>query len=402
MYARRSFATAVVLLAGLSSLAYYAAPRIGPTSRAAAYSQKVEATETMIAAENAILDADRERSVDSQLSDDPVIAAMIGLPTSPITTDAGSLKAKVTSTNPNFAALLVDMLYKAGVRETDVVAVAYTGSFPALDIATIAAAEALGAEPVVVSSVGASTWGANDPEFTILDMESILETKGLIHHKSLAASVGGDFRVHPLEPDGRKLALEAMDRNDVLFLNASKLQDSIQQRLAIYDQEAAGRPIKAFVNVGGGLVSLGSKANGSGFNPGLTVGPERGDIEGEGLVYYMRERGVPVVNVTDIVSLAKKYRLAVNPAELPPLGEGIPWRNWTSLRIRAAIAASFVLLAAVGLRLLVLTGHGQQEFDSYFGFLPYRINSLSRKLRLRAPKPGGVAPPAVEPVDEDG
>lgn len=401
MYARRSFATTVVLLAVISSLAYYAAPRVGPTSRAAAYNEKVAAAETMLSAENAILEADRERSVDSQLSDDPVIAAMLGLPTSPITTDAGSLRAKVTSTNPNFAALVVDLLYKAGVRRGDVVAVAYTGSFPALDIATIAAAEALGAEPVIVSSVGASTWGANDPEFTILDMESLLEAKGIIHHKSLAASVGGDFRIHPLEPDGRKLAREAMDRNDVPFLNASKLQDSIQQRLAIYDQEAAGRPIKAFVNVGGGLVSLGSTANGSGFNPGLTVGPERGDIEGEGLVYYMRERGVPVGNVTDIVSLAKKYRLAVNPVELPPVGEGIPWRNWTSLRIRAGIAAALVLLAAFGLRILVLTGTGQREFDSYFGFLPYRIHALSRKLRLGAP-PTGEAPPSVEPVDEDG
>lgn len=401
MYARRSFALTVVLLAAFASLVYYLAPRVGPTSRATAYNEKVQAAETMASAENAILDADRERSIDSQLAHDPVIAAMLGLPTSPITTDAGSLTAKVTSTNPNFAALVVDMLYKAGVRRGDVVAVAYTGSFPALDIATIAAAEALGAEPVIVSSVGASTWGANDAEFTILDMESLLEAKGIIHHKSLAASVGGDFRIHPLEPDGRKLALEAMDRNDVLFLNASKLQDSVQQRLAIFDQEAAGRPIKAFVNVGGGLVSLGSAANGSGFNPGLTVGPERGDIEGEGLVYYMGERGVPVVDITDIVSLARKYRLAVNPAQLSPIGEGTPWRNWTSLRIRAGIGAALVLLAAVGLRLVVLTGSGQHEFDSYFGFLPYRIHSLFKKRGLKPTLAGGAAP-AIEPIDEDG
>lgn len=401
MYARRSFAIAVVALAAFSSLVYYAAPRIGPTSEAVAHAQKVEATQTMIAAENAILDADRERSEDSGLSEDPKIAAMIGLPTSPITTDAGSLRAKVTSTNPNFAALVVDKLYKAGVRRGDVVAISYTGSFPALDIAAVSAVESLGAEPIIVSSVGASTWGANDPEFTILDMESLLEIKGIIHHKSLAASVGGDFRVHPLQPDGRKLALTAMERNDVLFLNASKLQDSIQQRLSIYDQAATGRPIKAFINVGGGLVSVGRKPKPE-FNPGLTVGPERGDIEGEGLVYYMESRNVPVVSLTDIVSLARHYRFAVNPAELPPLGEGTPWRNWTSLRIRAGIGAALVLLAALGMRLLVLTGTGQQEFDSYFGFLPYRINSLFRKLRPVRQVPAGGPQPAVEPVDEDG
>ncbi|HSP54069.1 MAG TPA: poly-gamma-glutamate system protein [Dehalococcoidia bacterium] len=401
MYARRSFTTTVVLLAVLSAAIYYAAPRIGPTSKAAAYSAKVQAAETTVSAENAILDADRERSVNSQLSDDPVIAAMIGLPTSPITTDAGSLRAKVTSTNPNFAALIVDMLYKAGVRKGDVVAVAYTGSFPALDIATIAATEALGAEPEVVSSVGASTWGANDPEFTILDMESLLEEKAIIHHKSLAASVGGDFRIHPLQAEGRRLAQVAMGRNEVTFLNASKLQDSIQQRLAIYDGAASGRPIKAFVNVGGGLVSVGRTPKAQ-FDPGLSVGPERGDIEGEGLIYYMENRGVPVVNVTDIVTLAKKYRFAVNPLELPPIGEGTPWRDWTSLRIRAATGAAIVLLAALGLRLLVLAGHGEREFDSYFGFLPSRLHALSRRLRWRPAASVGPPPVVVEPVDEDG
>ncbi len=382
-------------LAILASGVYYLAPRIGPTTHGIAYGEKLTASRTMVAAEQVILDARREQAEESSLSDDLLIAGMLGLPTSQITTDAGSLRAKMTSTNPNFAALVVQFLREADVGSGDVVAVAYTGSFPALDIATIAAVEALGAEPVIVSSVGASTWGANDPEFTILDMESLLADRGIISHRSSAASIGGDFRVNPLAPEARTLAQTAIERNDVIFLNASKLQESVQQRLQIYDQEAAGRPIKAFVNVGGGLSSIGVGANQPQFDPGLTAGPAKGDIEAEGLLYYMRDRGVPVINLTDIVSLAKQYRMAVNPIFSPPIGEGTQWRDWQSLRIRAGIAAAIILLATVGLRLLVLSPTGQRQFDAYFGFLPHRIRGfLGRVL------PGSrEAAPVIEPPD---
>lgn len=376
MYARRSFAFSVIALAVMASLAYFLAPRVGPTVRGAAYDQKLAATRTTLAAEQAILDARREHAEESQLVEDPLIAGMLGLPTSPITTDAGSLRAKITSTNPNFAALIVDFLRQAGVKKGDTIAVAYTGSFPALNIATIAAAEAVGVEPLIVSSVGASTWGANDPEFTFQDMESLLVDRGVIQHRSIAASVGGDFRVRPLAPEARTLAQAAVDRNDVSFLHTAELQESIRQRLQIYDEAAGGRPIKAFVNVGGGLPSIGKGENQPLFSPGLTIGPEGGDIEAEGLIFYMQQRGVPVINLTDIVSLARKYRLSVNPSTLPAIGEGTPYQDWTSLRVRAGVAAALILLTAAGLRLLVLSPSGQRQFDAYFGFVPLRVRSL--------------------------
>lgn len=398
MYARRSFAFTVVVLAIMASLAYFLAPRIGPTSRGAAYSEKLAAAQTMLAAEGVILESRTEQAEESQLVDDPKIAAMLGLATSPITTDAGSLRAKITSTNPNFAALLVDFLRSARVKEGDAVAVAYTGSFPALNIGAIAAIEAVGAEPIIVSSVGSSSWGANDPEITFLDMESILLDRGIIHHHSIAASVGGDFRVHPLAPESRTLAQAAIDRNDASFLHAATLQESIEQRLQIYDQEAGARPIKAFVNVGGGLPSIGKGGNQPLFNPGLTIGPERGDIEAEGLLFYMQQRGVPVINLTDIISLARQYRLSVNPSTLPPIGEGTPYQNWASLRIRAGVAAALILLTAASLRLLVLSPSGQRQFDAYFGFVPFRIGSLLG-IRVTAEQEAITPPSEAEPPD---
>ncbi|MBE0602904.1 MAG: poly-gamma-glutamate system protein, partial [Deltaproteobacteria bacterium] len=93
---------------------------------------------------------------------------LIGVEYTDITTTLGSLAAKRTSTNPAFAAVVVDMLYRAGVRPGDAVAVGFSGSFPALNIAVLSAAKALDLRPVIISSAGSSTYGANQPDMTWL------------------------------------------------------------------------------------------------------------------------------------------------------------------------------------------------------------------------------------------
>ena len=116
---------------------------------------------------------------------------LIGVEYTDITTTLGSLAAKRTSTNPAFAAVVVDMLDRAGVRRGDAVAVSFSGSFPALNIAVLSAARALDLRPVIISSVGSSTYGANQPEMTWLDMERVLAEAGLFPYRSIAASLGG-------------------------------------------------------------------------------------------------------------------------------------------------------------------------------------------------------------------
>ena len=196
----------LIALAGIALLSYGLFNWFGLGARPGDYSYKLEASRRTLAAERAIGDAKGADAVAAQVVGDDVQAAMIGLSTSAITTDPGSLRSKVTSTNPNFAGAIISMLRQAGIGKGDVVAVAYTGSFPALDISTITAAETLGAEPIIISSVGASTWGANDPELTILDMESLLVQKGIIKHKSVEASIGGDFKARPMTSEERPAA----------------------------------------------------------------------------------------------------------------------------------------------------------------------------------------------------
>ena len=108
-----------------------------------------------------------------------------------ITTTLAPRQAKAFSLHPDFAAVAAGWLRDAGIGEGGRVAVNLSGSFPALNIAVLAAIRAVGGEPVITSSVGASTWGATDPDFTWLDMESHLHYAVICPCRSSAYSPGG-------------------------------------------------------------------------------------------------------------------------------------------------------------------------------------------------------------------
>ncbi len=122
---------------------------------------------------------------------DPARSGLIGEEYTDLTTSLGHLRAKQTSLNPQFAGLVVMWLKRAGVRAGDRVALACSGSFPALNLAALCACETLDLRPLVFSSVGASNYGANLPGFTWLDMEAELHRQGLLRTRSRYASLGG-------------------------------------------------------------------------------------------------------------------------------------------------------------------------------------------------------------------
>lgn len=372
----------LVTLAGIALLGYGLFNWFGLGARPSDYGYKLEASRRTLAAEQAIGDAKGSDAVVAQVAGDDVQAAMIGLSTSAITTDPGSLRSKVTSTNPNFAGAIVSMLRQAGVGKGDVVAVSYTGSFPALDISTITALETLGAEPIIISSVGASTWGANDPELTVLDMESLLFQKGIIKHKSVEASIGGDFQTHPLTSEGRKLAAEAMKRNDVPLSSALNIRESVDKHFATYRRIAGDRPIKAFVNVGGGLAS---KGVGGTFDPGLNVATPGGDIVSGGLIERMQNEGVPAINLVDIKKLAQQYRLPVNPATTPDIGQGGIYRDWMQLRVVAGMLVAAITAVFFFARFTVLAPDSDDAVDTYFGTAPRTFRAWIRSFGVRWP-----------------
>lgn len=273
---------------------------------------------------------------------DPNNTGMIGTEFSSITTDRGVLSSKLTSTNPNLAALLVELLLKVNLRKGDKIAVALTGSFPALNISLYAAIEALGLQPTIITSLGSSSWGANLEQLTWLDMERVLFEKGIFKIRSKAASLGGRNDIGAnLSPDGRKALENAAKRNNIMLLKDNTLEGMISKRMGIYGKAN----YKAYINIGGGLASLGSKYNLNIIGNGIINKLPHYDFPVKGTLILFAERGVPVINLADIKQLAKLYNFPIAPEPIPPVPTGsVFFRKEYNL-----LVVSLVLLFYLGL-----------------------------------------------------
>jgi poly-gamma-glutamate system protein len=287
------------------------------------YDQKLEAARLAKEATNYLKEFRMRKGVFVDVINDPNETALIGQDITPITTDRGYIEAKLTATNPNFAAVVVDMLKEADLEKNDVVAIAFTGSFPGLNIAVHSAVQTLKLKPIIITSVGASNWGANDPYYTWLDMERILFNAGIFKNKSVAASIGGGLdRGRGLSPEGRQLIVDAINRNKIEFINEEHLESSIQKRMKIYDKHRNKEKIKAFINVGGGISSIGSIENVNFIPSGLSKSLPIKNYPVRGLLIEMADKNIPIIHLLNVNQLAQQYGLQINPSPLPRPGEG--------------------------------------------------------------------------------
>jgi poly-gamma-glutamate system protein len=287
------------------------------------YGEKLEAARLSQSAGQCLKNHRLQNSIFIDDVNDPNQTALIGQEYSLITTDQGNVESKLSATNPNFAAVIVQMLKDAGVESGDYVAVAFSGSFPGLNISVIAALETLNMNPVVITSVGASNFGANDPYFTWLDMEEQLNKAGIFHTRSVAASIGGGNDIgRGLSPEGRNLILKAIERNQVELINEKSLEASIARRMEIYEKQAGEKKIRAFINVGGGIASLGNTINGQLIPSGLTEHLPMSNFPLHGVIIQMAKKGLPVIHLLNVDQLLAKYGLPVNPVPMPDPGDG--------------------------------------------------------------------------------
>ncbi|KAA0246887.1 MAG: poly-gamma-glutamate system protein [Ignavibacteriota bacterium] len=287
------------------------------------YEQKFEASKLAKEAMDYLKESRMRKGVFVDVINDPNETALIGQDITPITTDRGYIEAKLTATNPNFAAVVVDMLKEAELEKNDVVAVAFTGSFPGLNIAVHSALQTLKLKPIIITSVGASNWGANDPYYTWLDMERSLYNRGIFKNKSVAASIGGGLdRGRGLSPEGRQLIVDAINRNKIEFINEEHLESSIQKRIELYNKYRKKDKIKAFINVGGGISSIGSVENSKFIPTGFSKILPMKNYPVRGLLIYMAEKNIPVIHLLNVNQLAQQYGLPINPSPLPRQGEG--------------------------------------------------------------------------------
>src|SRR5262249_39369491 len=152
-------------------------------------------------------------------------------------------------------------------------------------------------------------FGANDPDFTWLDMEGALAGRGLIPFRTVAASLGGGGDVgRGLSPAGRDLLVGALRRNGVRLLDPPTLLEAVRQRVALYDPvaPARGNPIRLYVNVGGGVASLGGAQNANLIPAGLTHRLAARNYPNRGVVNILAERHIPVVHLLQVEKLARQ------------------------------------------------------------------------------------------------
>lgn len=287
------------------------------------YDQKLEASILAKKAASYLKEIRLQSGIFIDAINDPNETALIGQDITQITTDRGYIDSKLTSINPNFAAVIVEMLKEVGVKNNDVVAVSFTGSLPGLNIAVLAALQTLRLKPVIITSVGASNWGANDPYFTWLDMENTLFDAGIFKFKSVAASIGGGLdKGRGLSPEGRELIEDAIKRTDAIFINEEFLENSINKRIDIYNKHKINNSIKVYINVGGGIASLGSTENTQFIPTGLIESLPLKNFPSNGVLIEMAKEKIPVIHLLNVTELATTYGLPVSPKPLPNPGSG--------------------------------------------------------------------------------
>ncbi|KPJ48415.1 MAG: hypothetical protein AMJ41_04945 [candidate division Zixibacteria bacterium DG_27] len=337
----------LIFLAVFSLLLYFLAERSQKPQRQPNFYTRLQAAQISVLAQEAIKDEVTKLGLEVDPENDPTLTGLIGPQYSLITTDRGELRSKLLSTNPNFAAAIVDMFYKARLKKGEVVAICLTGSFPALNIACLAACKAMDLTPLIITSVGSSTWGANRPELTWLDLETILNRRGVLPYQSVAASMGGgNDRGRGLSPEGRELVMEAIRRNQVEVIEGSSLEDNIRKRIEILDRVRGEKEIGAFVNIGGGLASVGSTQNRKLIPTGLSRKLGLRNFPARGVINILAERGVAVIHLVRIGELAEKYDLPTAFVPNPEIGEGSLFFK-ERYSISSTIIYTVILLAVV-------------------------------------------------------
>lgn len=250
---------------------------------------------------------------------DPNHTGLIGDEYTELTTTLGNLEAKRTTTNPAMAGMMVELLREAGVKERDTIAVGCSGSFPSMAIATLAASEALGVTPLMIVSLGSSSYGATRTEMTVLDILMMLDSAGTFNHLPEAVSLGGADDVgNEFEPELRTILIDKIKRSGIPLLFEPDLQQSVGRRLQLYFGTSGSRPIAAFVNIGGNYADLGTSPLILKLEPGINRTVEIPEAkETHGVVFAMANRHIPLVHVLNIKGLVLKYGIPWDPVPLP-------------------------------------------------------------------------------------
>lgn len=314
--------------------------------------EMIRASEIMAEAVDVIRECRGEKGPILDKNIDLNQTGLIGLEFSRITTSIGSLEAKRTTTNPNFAALIVFLLKEAKIERGDTIAVGASSSFPSLIVAVLSAAKAMNLKSIVINSLGASQWGANNPDFHWLDMQNCLLIAGIFDAKPIGLSLGGarDDGAD-MSSEGRSFLITEIRESGFFFLHEPGLKRNVEARIRLYEEKAGESKIKVFINIGGSWANMGEDSKILKLKPGLVKIKQFPALERRGVLYDMAARKIPVIHLLYIKGLVVRYGLSWDPIPLPQPGKGkiyqLVGKRQSSFLFLAAAYFLFVILVMV-------------------------------------------------------
>lgn len=279
---------------------------------------------------------------------------MIGAEYTAITTTIGNLDSKITSLDPNFAAVYIKMFSELSLDKGDEVVINISGSFPMLDISCIMAAEEYGLKPYLMASVGASSFGATNPAFTIFDMLQYLYQQELISTKINVVSLGGSNDIGENfgefnDYNDRNLIIDRINKSGITFLYEKDFDTNIEKRLQLIKE--THKNVKLFINIGGNSVGIGINENAFYKSNGIIYANKYKNFNssksGEGLIGKFLKSGVNAIQMLNLKNIASNYGLEYGFNKLPEVGQGDPYYeksyNLTYPIIAVVVVVTFLL-----------------------------------------------------------
>jgi len=273
--------------------------------------------------------------IESAPASDPWQCGLIGVEWSATTTTLGDLAAKRTACNPAWAVQFSRWFRGLGLKPGDRIAIYSSGSFPGLLLSAIAASEAIQLEPLLIVSLGASTWGANHPGLPWPVMAAELRTGGFIHKRADYYTLGGGAELgHGLSPEGQGVLRRAAEESGVELLTAAGLQPMIALKTDLLEQSGA----RLLVNIGGSQANLGDAEAVLRLTPGL-VPADEAETAGNGVIGLAMQDSIRVIHMLNIRGIAGRYGIPYDapPRKSAPRRGGITWPA-------AALALFFIVL----------------------------------------------------------
>ena len=243
---------------------------------------------------------------------DPWECGLIGVEWSGITTTLGDLRAKRTACNPAWAVQFKRWFEQQGLKAGDRIAIYSSSSFPGLLLSAIAASEAMQLEPLLVVSLGASTWGANQPDYPWPVLAGELRRSGFIKTRADFYTLGGGGEMgQDLSVEGETLLRGSALQSGVELLTADALADMVALKYRLLKNH---RP-KLLVSIGGSHANLGDNYDVLHLPTG-PVPAKDANFSGNGVIGFAMRDNIPVIHMLNIKYLAKMTGI---PYDSPPI-----------------------------------------------------------------------------------